>query len=83
VLALVAGFVTATTVSISPASATATTSCPTGLTLVDGVCTTTFSYTGAPQTFTVPSGVSSLVAVVGGGVGGTNGTGLVGGWGGE
>ncbi len=62
-------------------------SCPAGSTLgADGqTCTATFSYTGSPQTFTVPAGASSVSVVADGAAGGgvTSGFGVHPGLGGQ
>ena len=61
--------------------------CPTGMSLSKGSCTATFSYTGKLQKFKVPAGVTSLVVVAGGGMGGSTspqgGQGPDGGFGGQ
>lgn len=44
--------------------------CPASMTLSNGMCSLLFSYTGAPQTFTVPTGVSELTIDAWGATGG-------------
>ncbi|WP_158614228.1 Ig-like domain-containing protein [Frondihabitans sp. PhB188] len=47
----------------------------TGPTCVDGTCTVSFALTGAPETWIVPTGVTSITATVKGGAGGAQSAG--------
>ncbi|HEV3310283.1 MAG TPA: IPT/TIG domain-containing protein, partial [Chloroflexota bacterium] len=59
-------------------------SCPAGMTLTNSVCTIVFNYTGSPQTFTVPAGLTALtVDALGAPGGGVANQGPDGGPGGE
>jgi hypothetical protein len=51
------------------------TTCGSGKACVAGVCGTQFSYTGAPQTFVVPAGVTQVTVAAWGAAGGSCGTG--------
>jgi hypothetical protein len=69
---------------VSSEAAVGSSTCPTGMVLNSGMCSVLFTYTGAPQTFTVPDGVSALTMDVLGAPGGSGlGYGPDGGYGGE